>query len=703
MADENQELQRQMDELRSSFQGLDTATRNANVGLNAFQKELKTLPGQIAKGMGGFAKQVQQGDTSLKSLNSVIDVAANAVGGLAKAIPYVGEALSAMAKGVAEGAKLVVDQLDQTAKAFNQISASGAAVSDGMTGLYRQFTTAGLNLQQFQKAVAQNSMALARFRGIAGDGAEDFSKAVGQLTMGQDLTLRKLGMSAEDISTTAGAFVTQQTRLGRSQAMTADELSKGTKQYALELDQLSKVTGMNREAIQKQQDAALSEGKFRANYDEMIASGNERQAKALMDLQTRMQSFGAELGQGTRDLASGAANTDAAKKMVASTGGAALDIIARLKEGSIDQNQAQKELQDAYKRNGKMLRDNAKYMGDSNDSLNAYAQVSDFIAANVEGNGMKAAKTQKDQIDKTDKLTEQTVAAQKNIEQMNIEMNKLAFTLMPDAAKATAKLTEAMKDMVKWVREQIGSGGGTEAANGGAQGAPKAGGGQGGASTRVGAGAAISGGAMGEGDASAIMDAQAAGAASAPSTKGLKIKSSEATAGGDAKDKLIALAQAIQDQVGGDLKYFSAFNDAYHKGLDRSSAHTSGSALDFVLNDPSKAEQYTTMVRSMPGVKGVINEYAKLSSGGTGGHIHAEISAAKGAILSGPMGGYQPNLTMHGTEAVVPLNSPAAASMGLDNSESNSLMAEQISKLDEMISVLKSQLSVSTKIMQYAS
>jgi hypothetical protein len=84
--------------------------------------------------------------------------------------------------------------------------------------------------------------------------------------------------------------------------MSTDQLTAGSKQYALELDQLSKVTGMSRDAIQKQQDAALSEGRFRAQYDELINSGRTKEAKALMDLQTRMQSFDAELGQGIRDL-----------------------------------------------------------------------------------------------------------------------------------------------------------------------------------------------------------------------------------------------------------------------------------------------------------------------------------------------------------------------------------------------------------------
>lgn len=723
MADENQELQRQMEDLRKAMQGLDAATKNANVGLTAFGKKAKDIPGDIAKGMAGFAKQVGQGDTSLKTFNSVIDVASTAVGSLAKTIPLVGDALAGLAKGVAEGAKLVVDQLDATAKSFNQVAASGAAVADGMTGLRRQFTTAGLNLQQFQKAVAQNSVALARFRGIAGDGAEDFAVAVGKLTQGQDDTLRKLGMSAEDIGATAGAFLTQQTRLGKSQAMTTEQLTAGTKQYAMELDQLSKVTGLSREAIQKQQDAALSEGRFRANYDELIAQGREREAKALMDLQTRMQSFGSELGQGIRDLTSGAANTDAARKMVASTGGAALDIIARLRDGSIDQTQAQKELQDAYRRHGKMMRDNAKYMGDSNDALNAYAQVSDFIAADVEQNGMKAAKTQTAQLNKTDDLTKATVEAQKSLEQMAIQLNLLATDAMPLAARATKTLATAMTDLFKFINKELGRSATTtqqqDDANwqkmtmsekfqsGLARGLEKA----------VGV-VSKSGQGFLQGQRVAnetqYLEKQGRGAAPAAEPSGataddlkgmgLKIKEGDVQKQGAViSPKLIELAKQIQASVPG-FAYFSGFNDQFHQEKSPGSEHVKGLALDFVLGrPPSKEEgaQIASMLKGM-GASYVQDEYNNASAKATGGHIHAAVSANYGAVLSGPSSGYKPNITMHGTEAVVPLNSPQAQNMGLGN-QNTEIMAAQLEKLEEMVSVMKNQLSVSTKIMQYAS
>jgi hypothetical protein len=95
---------------------------------------------------------------------------------------------------------------------------------------------------------------------------------------------------------------------------------------------------------------------------------------------------------------------------------------------------------------------------------------------------------------------------------------------------------------------------------------------------------------------------------------------------------------------------------------------------------------------------GLLSQYGFKPLAGDPPHI----SAANGAILSGPASGYKPNLTMHGTEAIVPLNTLAqqqAATGGNDGG----MLAAQLEKLDELVSVMKSQLNVTTKIMQYSS
>ena len=181
MATDN-ELQQQMDELRQAIQGLASASQDAEKGLEAFGKATWKGVKSIGPGLGSLAKTVGEGDTSFKSMNKVVDIAANALGGMAKAIPFAGDALSATLKATAEAAKFLLDQMDQATKSFNSMAEVGALTADGMQGVLDQSNATGLALTSWTKLVQTNSQALARMSGIAGDGAKVFSEAVGKLT-----------------------------------------------------------------------------------------------------------------------------------------------------------------------------------------------------------------------------------------------------------------------------------------------------------------------------------------------------------------------------------------------------------------------------------------------------------------------------------------------------------------------------------------
>jgi hypothetical protein len=706
------ELQDEMERLRAEVQGLASDLEEAKTGLKAFGKATVSGAADLTKGLGSFAVNVGKGDTNFKSLNSVVDIASNALSGMAKAIPFAGEALAAGIQATAAASKFMLEQMDQTAKAFNDLGRVGALTEAGMTGLQKQFTTSGLSLEVFKKQVGDNAVALARFGGMTGDGVEAFSKITGSLTEldksgeAADNSLRRLGLSTEDIGAATAAFVTQQTRLGLAQGKSNAELAAGTKAYAIELDALQKVTGMSREAIQKQQDAALSEARFRANMDDLIATGGEqgkRAAEALMTLQTQFTAIGPELGQGVRDLLSGA-GTDAAKKLMASTGGAAQDVLDRVKNGSLSAADAALELQKASQRQGDAARNNAKYVDKANSAFIDYAQQSDLNNAKMVNGELVRERQQKQMTKGADAQTESTIEAQKSMEGMNIEMQKLGFTFLPKASLAVASMTSAMKKFVEFVNEKVGGGTG---GGGTAEGKSNA---------EVAAGANVAPGVSmtGEVDLSGGGGApEAPPAKSAPgapvkptsqkdlASMGLKIKQGDVQKeGAGISPALIDLAKKIQEGVPG-FAYFSGFNDKFHQENAGSSEHTKGMALDFALGTkPTKEEgaQIASMLKGM-GASYVQDEYNNASAKATGGHFHAAVSAANGAILSGPMGGYKPNLTMHGTEAIVPLNTPAqqeAASGGMDSS----LMSAQLDKMDEMISILKNQLGVQTKQMQ---
>jgi hypothetical protein len=87
-----------------------------------------------------------------------------------------------------------------------------------------------------------------------------------------------------------------------------------------------------------------------------------------------------------------------------------------------------------------------------------------------------------------------------------------------------------------------------------------------------------------------------------------------------------------------------------------------------------------------------------------GDPVHIEkISARNGfnGVLSGPSGGYKPNLTMHGTEQISIQPNPNTGSVS-PNSDSN-IMSQQLAKLEELVSVMKTQVSISSKLLSYSS
>jgi hypothetical protein len=685
MATDN-ELQQQMDELRQAVQGLAAASQDAEKGLEAFGKATWKGVKSIGPGLGSLAKTVGEGDTSFKSMNKVVDIAANALGGMAKAIPFAGDAVAAGLKAAAEASKFLLDQMDQATKSFNTMAEVGALTADGMQGVLDQSNATGLALTSWTKLVQSNSQALARMSGIAGDGAKVFSQAVGKLTQGNDDSLRMLGMNAEQIGETVGAFASQQTRLGRSQSMTADQLALGAKEYAMELDQLQKVTGMSRDAIQKQQDSALSESRFRANYEDLMSQGKQKEAKALMALQTSMSGYSKELGQGTRDLVSGAANTEAAKQLMNQTNGAAQDIIARVKSGEIDQDQAERELQAAMRNNKETMLQHAKVVDGNSEAYGNVAGSMDFINRDLEKSAGKAKTTQEAQLAAQDKLTKDTIEAQKQIERMGMEVQKMTIKALPYAAKAVEKVSGALSSLTQFINSMIGGD------SGGAAPTTTTGMDMGGAEI------------MTAGEAQLTPAEQGKFGQKDLKKMGLKIKEGDVQAdGAQISPQLIEMAKKVQASIPG-FAYFSGFNDKFHQEKSPSSSHTTGRAMDFALASPpspDEGKKIVDMLKNM-GASVAIDEYNNPSAKATAGHIHAQVSAASGAVLSGPSGGYSPGLTMHGTEAIVPLDTPESSAINLGGNNTE-MMTMQLARLEELASIFKSQLSVDQKLLQYSS
>ena len=667
----------------------------------------------LTKGLGSFAAGLTNGSTSFTSLNPLIDIVANTLGSLAKAIPFVGEAIAGVTKAAAEGAKLVLELMDKNLKAFQELGNAGALTAEGMEGVSRQFLESGLSLEGFKKAIKDNAGDLAQWGKTVGGGADKFTKAVGMLTKSDGalaeagLELRKLGMTADDIGAASAGFLSQELKLGRARNMSEEQLAKGTAKYAQELDALQKITGLSKEELIKQQNEQLADSRFSASMD-ILREENETGAKAISQFALTIKD--PELKRGFMDLTSGAGNTEAAKKAMRTMGDTLPDIIEKLKGTKPE------ELAKNFDSAQSMLKTGAKEAVDNfgkeafalmpdTKTLGSYSSLRDIQnQSNV--SYQEAIEIQEKQKKAAGDLTEKTVQAQQNMERMGQEVWKMGLQAMPYATKAVNAFTKGMVDLMKYINNVLGKAPDNEqdeanwkemsavekVESGLARGVEKLGsmlsfipgvGGiaqqakvdriqnetsylasQGRAPTPGGGGGAPSGGS----GASARGGSPASRASAAPNPTsqkqladaGLQLKKGDVQGDGKHVDpELIDIAKDIQANVPGFMQ-FTGFNDQFHNEKAPASLHTKGIALDFVVSgSPSKRQgkEIVDMMKEL-GLDYAQDEYNNASAKSTGGHFHGQLKAYDGGVFEGPTSGY--NVELHGREAIVPLPDPSS-------------------------------------------
>ena len=109
------------------------------------------------KGAGSIAEKF--GDKMLQSANPIIST----IGLLTSGIGAIVDASAEQAAKIAKfGVEVLQKEVEKTYTAFNQLSASGALFTDGMTGMRNAAGAAGLTVDQFAKVVSENTEALAQ-------------------------------------------------------------------------------------------------------------------------------------------------------------------------------------------------------------------------------------------------------------------------------------------------------------------------------------------------------------------------------------------------------------------------------------------------------------------------------------------------------------------------------------------------------------
>jgi hypothetical protein len=330
----------------------------AATGLSNFTKASGTAAdavGHLASAGMSAGKAMLEGKKGAAAFNESID-------GLTKAATAAGVALTLLVpggviiKGLVAGFTAVTaatagmvkasnEMADKIYKGYSGLAKSGAAASDGMTGVFNDAKKLGLSMNEldsFVGLVGENAGDLALFAGSVFEGRQKFAE-MGEAMEPFREGLMKAGYTQQEINDASMQYLRLQTRVGQSQNLTATQLAEGAKKYLVEQDALTKLTGMSRQEQEKALEVGRSQQRFRAKLEEMRNSGDKQQIAAADEMEVTYKMLykrSAEAAQGYGDMTTGMLGTEAAMKLNQSSQGEALVLLDKQKAGMVNGIQA---------------------------------------------------------------------------------------------------------------------------------------------------------------------------------------------------------------------------------------------------------------------------------------------------------------------------------------------------------------------------
>jgi len=308
-----------------------TGINNATKAIDKFGD----AAGYVAGAAMSAGKAMLEGKKGAAAFNESIDSMAQAATAAAVALALMnpfGKVVGLLIAGVtaAVGAfaaytKAANTMADQLYKTYSSLSKSGAAASDGMTGVKKASDQLGLSMDEmgeFAGQIAANSKDLALFSGSVYEGRQRIGD-MGDALRGSRQDFLKMGMSMTDVSDGMMGYLKIQTRLGNSQTMTTAQLADGAKKYLVEQDALSKLTGQTRKEMEDQRERALQGEQFAAKIRELQLQGPEgkKAAEELMKMNAIYEAAGPKMASAFQASVTGnLSNADAQEANLASNG-----------------------------------------------------------------------------------------------------------------------------------------------------------------------------------------------------------------------------------------------------------------------------------------------------------------------------------------------------------------------------------------------
>lgn len=696
---------------------LKDSTDPATKAFNKFEQGLKS----VTRGLGSAANSLAKSDGAINNMNSSVDAVTGGISAVAKNFGLAGRAVSLVTDALGGYAKFVMNQLTEMQTHYTALGDIGAVAENGITGFQEMFRAGGLataNFGNFSKALSENTTGMAIFASGMSDSGMKFAEVAGALTSG-DIVRRfaRLGIGVDSVTKSAAQYVANSTRLGLTYSKTQEQVIASTQKYIEEVDLIARMTGQSRAAQEEEARKTMTDARFRAKLTEMELEGRGAEADQLRRL---AEGLGGPAGQAVREIAVfGVALSKTSADANLLSRDALRQTTQAVANGRMQATKGIESVAEGYAQGSKTFRTTIKAAG---NELESSVQALDFEQLirfrdkleNEFGRSVtleEAAQVkQKRLLDGVDKSTRSFADAQVNVAEAGKNVKTLQMALAINAIPAVNTFADALNGLSGWINTNIlkitppspaGATKGPGAALGGRRSTPSGTVGDAGlkglAAKNLNPGnlrfIGQAGAVEGVGGFAKFETLEAGYEALA---KDLYAKLTGKSSAAALKDgatvaKLISVyappnENDTQAYINNVSKYMNIDPNTPLGGDPKTLAKLMVAVLGQEnLGDPSRVtvaqkKSIQMAVAQTLAMQDVIplNEFQK------------------GGISTGPNTGYQ--ATLHGTEAVIPL--PDGKTIPVTLSGYNEMMTQQIGQLDELISIMRSQVDLSAKILQ---
>jgi len=406
----------------------------------------------IGNSITAFAGQLGKGNTSLSSMSGMIQSTSKYIESLAVNLGPKAKAAAAVFSKLADGVAYAMERNEAAFNSFQEIARLGGVGAEGIEGLAKSFTTAGMTLKQFETLVKENSQALAGLYGSADAGASEITKAMSTMRGGLDQELRRLGYSTEEIGDTMVFYADLQRQMGMRQQIDQAQLTLGTQAFGKELDTLAKLTGMSRKQQQKAMEDANRNTRFLAKIQQLQAAGQTKQAEELYKLNNNLAAASPEMQKSFQDTVGGFISSQDAISGNISSNYALKQSIDAVTSGQMDAVEGFKNIQNGIQEVIPQVQTFGAAVGDQGpyQNLLGLTKAASFGMGEIEEAAKRNAKTQGQQVKGSSESVELMIDASRKLSDAASTLDSItvSFSTIRDTMQVIAASAKEVTELI---------------------------------------------------------------------------------------------------------------------------------------------------------------------------------------------------------------------------------------------------------------